>query len=324
MSEEYASIGGQSPIRLTGRTTSVGSATGLPVWGMGLFGLPFVGFGVWITLMGLEVVDIDPSKVHAPMWIITVAGLVFFFAGLMVWGMGVRQVLHNKKLRLHAQQNPNIPAMSDYPWDTTGYSPPRWQPFINGLGMAVFMTIFLSMFNWWAFWSGDGVIFVKIIVSVFDLILISVWVATVKSIIHAFKFGKTRLEFGQFPYHTGDWFQVKIQLPAGLERVESAKLVFRCVREFYEVYRTGNKRSKRLVHEQLWAEEQELSGAEIGQWPRFLNATFTIPAAAPGSDITTQAEEKPIFWELEMELKVPGVDLKQQYLVPVYVQDPEQ
>jgi len=317
----FTQIEGQSLKRLTGRTSAVGSSSGFSPLGMLLFGLPFVGFGIWMILMGLEIVAVDPSKVHAPMWVITVSGLVFFFAGLMVWGIGGRQALHEKKRQLHAQQNPNIPAMADYPWDATGYSPPRWQPLIKGLGGAAFMTVFMSMSNWWAFWSGDGVIFVKIIVSIFDLILISVWFTTFKSIIHAFKFGKTRLEFGQFPYHTGDWFQAKIQLPAGLERVESAKLVFRCVREFYEVSGSGKNRSKRLVHEQLWAEKQELNGAEIGKWPRFLNATFTIPGAAPGSDIATRAEEKPIFWELEMQLAVPGVDLKQQYLVPVYAQD---
>ena len=93
------------------------------------------------------------------------------------------------------------------------------------------------------------------------------------------------------------------------------------MQEFYEERRHGENRTRHLVHTQLWSEKQELSGAEIGQWPRFLNATFTIPVTAPGSHLATGVKGKPIFWELEMQLAVPGVDLKQRYLVPVYAQD---
>lgn len=308
-------IDGQEPKRLSGRTQAVGTSTGMPVWSMLLFGLPFTVAGLWGTLMGTGTISVDPSSVHAPMWVLTVFGLIFVFAGLMLWTMAFRQFRTERQRRRRAENFRSEPAMVDYPWDTSGYVPSRWKPVISGWSAAVFMTVFLSIFNWWAFWSDDGVLFVKIIVSIFDLILLFVWYSAFKSLVHALKFGSTKLEFGQFPYHTGDWFQAKVLLPAGLERVEGAKLAFRCVREFYEVRGHGENRSRRLVHEQIWAEEQEISGAEIGQWPRNLNATFVIPAAAPGSHI---AAEKPVFWELEMELAVPGIDLKQRYLVPVY------
>lgn len=210
--------------------------------------------------------------------------------------------------------------MQDHPWNPTGFSPKRWKPAIQGFSTAIFLSVFLSIFNWWAFGSGEGPLMVKIIVSIFNLILIFVWWNAVKSVIHAIKFGHTRLEFGQFPYYLGDWFQARILLPSNIERVEHVDLVLRCVQEFYATSGSGKNRRKSLVHEQLWAEEQELSGAEIGPWPRYLNATFVLPAAivAPGSQITS---EKPVFWELEMEMKVPGVDLTQRYLVPVYAKD---
>jgi len=323
MSASESQIEGQSPVRLNGRATPVGTATGLPAWGMVLFGLPFVGVGIWGSLAGLEIIPVDPSNVHAPMWVLAVFGIVFFCAGVMLWGMGWRQVSHLRKVRQHAQLHPNLPAMTDYYWEESGYSPSRWQPVLKGLSGALFMTVFLSIFNWWAFGSGDHSWFLKIIVSVFDLLLIYIWFVTFKSIVHALKFGKTRLEFSQFPYYLGDYFQANIQLPAGLERVESAKMVLRCVREFYETQGYGKNRNKKLVHEQLWAEEQAWTGAEIGQWPSYLKGTFAIPNTAPSSRITAQADEKPIFWELEMQLAVPGVDLKQSYLVPVYAQDSE-
>ena len=308
-------IEGQQPKRLQGRHAAVGASSGMSVMGMVLFGVPFVGVGVWVMLVGLEVVPVDPDQVNAPMWVLTVFGLVFLAAGLMLWSMGWKQHRREQRRSNSALQHPNEPAMQDYPWDQTGYSPQRWQQVVKGVGMAVFMTVFLSMFNWWAFWSGSDELILKIIVSIFNLALIMVWFKAGQSMLHALKFGKTRLEFAQFPYYTGDWFQVKVQLPKGLERVESVQLTFRCVREFYETRGHGKNRSNHLVHEQLWAEEQQLSGAEIGSWPRFLKTTFVIPASAPGSVL---AASQPLFWELELQAAVPGLDLKQCYLAPVY------
>jgi hypothetical protein len=306
--------------RLKGRTTAVGNPPGFSPWGMVLFGLPFAGAGCWITLVGLEVVPVEASSVHAPMWVLTVVGLIFFAAGLTVWGMAWTQASRERKRKQHTLLHPGVPAMEDHPWDSSGYSPDRWKPVIQGIGAALFMTVFLSVFNWWAFVSGDGPWMVKAIVGIFDLILIGVWVHAIKAIIHAIKFGRTRLNYSQFPYFHGDWFQAQVELPSGLEQIDKAKLILRCVREFYETTGRGKNRSKRVVHEQLWSEDQVLSGAEIGRWPRHLNATFVLPAQeiAPGTEIRS---EKPIFWELEMELAVPGVDLKQRYLVPVYAQD---
>lgn len=156
---------------------------------------------------------------------------------------------------------------------------------------------------------------VKILVGLFDLFLIwSVW-HSLKVTIHAFKFGRTRLIYSQFPLKIGDWFQAEVTLPAGIERVAKAVLELRCVCEFYETTGSGRNRSKRLVHQQLWSESQELSSTDIGAWPRSLKATFAIPPDGPASRLSGHPT---IFWELVVTASVPGVDFKQKYLVPVY------
>ena len=40
-------------------------------------------------LIGMEVIPVDPSSVHAPMWVITAAGMVFFLGGVMAMTQGV-------------------------------------------------------------------------------------------------------------------------------------------------------------------------------------------------------------------------------------------
>jgi len=51
------------------------------VWG---FGSIFIFAGLMIILLGLGVIHADPSTVHAPMWIIVCAGLVFLLSGVAV------------------------------------------------------------------------------------------------------------------------------------------------------------------------------------------------------------------------------------------------
>jgi len=57
------------------------SRTTIHGWPSVILGLPFAGMGTFILLMGLEKIEVDPSKVHAPMWVIAVCGLLFVLAG---------------------------------------------------------------------------------------------------------------------------------------------------------------------------------------------------------------------------------------------------
>jgi hypothetical protein len=38
----------------------------------------------------------------------------------------------------------------------------------------------------------------------------------------------------------------------------------------------------------------------------------------PGAPATRLGAHRPVFWELEVNLDVPGLDFKQNYLVPIY------
>ena len=61
-----------------------------------MFGGLFVAVGTSIILMGTKVFAVDPSSVHAPYWVLTVAGVSFALGGFMVWGMAWRQFAANR------------------------------------------------------------------------------------------------------------------------------------------------------------------------------------------------------------------------------------
>lgn len=303
------------PKRLNNRSEPVGLHKNFSPRGMFLFGLPFLGVGIWIMLVGLEIVEVDSSKVHAPMWVLTVVGLIFAASGCLVWNMGWQQAKIRQRLKRLAAQYPGDTAMADYPWDRNGYSPPRWKPVRKAWSALIFMAVFSSVFNWWAFGSGNGPLPVQIGIGILDLVLLGVLLWALKTTWHAVKFGKTQLNYDHFPYRPGERAFLEIQLPASLRNGQSATLTLRQILEYYEITGSGKNRNKRLVHEVKYSEEQTLTQNQIAEWPGYIRTLWDLPKIARATQLSA---DQPLFWELELELDVPGLDLKQRYLLPVY------
>ena len=299
--------------RLSGTLQPRGTQTGLPSFGMFLFGLPFFGFGIWAALAGLKLVPLDESKLHAPHWVLTMVGVVFALAGVMVWGMGWRQFKANKR---RAELGMRDPVLADFAWDERGFTPPRWSSAAKGIGGAIFFALFLSMFNWWAF-SAKGPWMVKIIVGVFDLIwLLVAWLACVR-VGRTLKFGPSRIEFARFPFHPGETVSLHWVVPNGLTQAAKGTFTLRCVEEWYETRGSGKNRRKHLVQEAVWDATGHLEQSRTLTPGRPEELRFAIPAEAIGTRMNAK-DTKPVFWELVIELDLAGLDFKESYLVPIY------
>ncbi len=214
--------------RLSGYLQRRSSKLGVPTWGGFLFGGVFVAVGTAIILVGTRILAVDPASVHAPYLVLTVAGVSFALGGFMVWGMAWQQFAANRQRKEAARLHPNEPALEDYPWHPDGFEVSEWPGAAKAVGLAIGLTVFLSMFNWWAFAAG-GPWMVKGIVGVFDLIAVLLWCK---------------------------------------------------------------------------AGQQVLSA---------LN--YELPADAQPTQLSA---DKPVFWELEVGLDLPGLDFKETYLVPIY------
>jgi len=299
--------------RLSGSLRPRGTQTGLTTLGAVLFGLPFVGAGLWAVLSGLKLIPLDESKLHGPHWMLTVFGIVFALAGLQLWSMGWRQ---HKANRRRTDLSLRDPVLADYPWDPRGFSPPRWSRAAKGLGAVVFVALFLSMFNWWAFFA-KGPLMVKIIVGVFDLVLVLVAWQVGMMIGRTLKFGPSRIEFVRFPFRPGETLSVHWVVPAGITRVAKGTFTLRCVEEWHEETGSGKNRSRHLVQEAIWRATCHIDQPQELSPGRPEEIRFEIPVNATGTTLSKR-NGKPIFWELVADLDLAGLDFKETYLVPVY------
>ena len=300
--------------RLSGHLEQRGWKFGFAGIITGLFGGAFFAAGVAIILVGLKKIEVNPSTVHVPYPILAVFGAVFAVAGLYVWGLSAVEWISKLRIMRAARSHPEEPAYKDYAWDSDGYTPPRWRPVVNKIGMAAFMTLFLSMFNWWAF-AINGPLVVKIIVGVLDAATVLVWVSALRQLWHSLKFSGSRIQFTEFPYKIGRPMTLLWNVASGLHHVTKGSFTLRCVEQWFEERGSGDNRSKYLVQEMLWSGTWHINQPRSFARGEQIELKFDPPADLPG---TALSADKPMFWELEVKLDVPGLDFHERYLVPIY------
>lgn len=92
---------------------------------MGLFA---AGMGLFIILVSVDIIHTDPESIHAPRWVLTLAGMIFTFVGLYILSTG-------------------LPAPGE-----SGSHLLRWIQYFLVLGM---LTAFAAVFLWVGFGSGE-------------------------------------------------------------------------------------------------------------------------------------------------------------------------
>ena len=299
--------------RLQGRLERRGLQTGFSTWGAFLFGAPFAIAGVAIILIGTKIIHVDPTKVHAPYAVLTMAGAVFALGGLMVWGMAIKQFAANRRRGATGQLR-DEPALRDYDWDTRGFEAPRWMRAAKSLGGAAFFTLFISVFNYWAF-GANGPWPVKAIVVLFDVIGVVVWWAAVVRLGRTLKFGGSRVVFGRFPYRVAEPISIKWQPATGILDPRKGSFTLRCVEESFEERGNTREKTRSLLHEELWSGTWHLETARPLSAGKVMELRYELPANGPSTRLNA---ERPIFWEFEVKLDLPGLDFEETYLIPVY------
>jgi len=300
--------------RLTGQPERRGTRSGLSVPGAFVFGLLFFGPGAAIALVGMRVIPVHPASVHAPWWVIQVCGLCFAGGGFMVWAMAVTQLRADRRRRAASQRFAGSEAMLDYAWDARGFSPPHWKRAAGLLLTAGFMSVFISVFNWAAWFSRTPPL-VKIVTVIFDLVIILVWWKAVIELSRAARFGKSRVMFAHFPYRMSETVSIGWVPPKGIARAEKGSFTLRCVEEYYEERRSGRERSRWLVHDELSAETQSFDAPQAFAPDRAVELRFTPAGDAPATHLSA---DRPVFWELEVTLARAGLDFEERYLIPIY------
>jgi hypothetical protein len=69
------------------------------------------------------------------------------------------------------------------------------------------------------------------------------------------------------------------------------------------------------VHDELCAETQSFDTRQAFVPGRAIEFRYQLPADARPTKLSSN---RPVFWEFEAKLSMPGLDFEEQYLVPVY------
>jgi hypothetical protein len=300
--------------RMTGQLKKRSRRLGLPTWGGFLLGAVFAATGAWVILVGTKVVAVNPATVHAPYWVLTVAGAAFAAGGLWLWSMTGVQAAANRRRTVAARRHPNEPALADYPWHPDGFTVSEWTRLVQSLAVALGLTVFLSMFNWWAC-QPDAPRMIRGIVGLFDLIALSMWVMAALQLGRALKYGHSRVEYLAFPYHPPNPVVLRWRPVRGVSRVKSGTFTLRCVSEWMESSGPRHDRNNVLVHEEIWNAQWILTRPRNFQPTDPMDLRYELP---PDAIATSLSADKPFFWELEVKLDVPGLKFNETYLVPVY------
>lgn len=290
------------------------SRTTIHGWPSFFFGLPFAGMGTFILLMGLGKIEVDPGKVHAPMWIIALFGLLFVLAGLSFIWHGLGGVRRKAKIKIVKTTRASSPWLWDYEWQALGISDNKLKKVMHGLIMLIVVGAFLAPFHWWAFVSDEGSFMVKAMVVFFDLVFgFGGGYYFLNNLALFLKYGNTRLRFSSFPFLLGDTLSVLlVDLPAEINQLQ---LDLRFIEEQYETRGSGRNKESRVVCYQLYHEERILKGREVASSGK-LSLEWGLPNEP---EMTSTLSQRPArFWELEVKADTPGVDYHSRFLLPVY------
>jgi hypothetical protein len=299
-------------VHLSGRQPV--SRTTIHGWPSVLLGSPFAGMGTFILLIGLEKIEMDPGKIHAPMWVITAAGSMFLLAGLWFIWHGLDGLRRKSKIKSVKTTRAASPWLWDYELQALGISDNKLKKVMHGFIMLCVVSVFLAPFNWWAFVSGQGSFMVTGIVVFFDLAFgLGGGYYFLNNLALYLKYGNSRLRFSNFPFFLGDKLSVVL---AGLpSEINQLQLDLRFIEEKYETRQRGQERESKVVCYQLFHESRILEGREIASSDK-LSLEWDLPNEP---DMTSTLSQRPArFWELEVKADTPGVDYHSCFLLPVY------
>jgi hypothetical protein len=293
------------------RTESRNPYTGFRTWGIVLFGAVFVAFGSGCFYFSYQVGTGNvPQFGRTDWWPVLVFGALFFSAGLGIWALGIRQIRFRQRCRRSATLHPGQPAFGDYPWDTVELGCFGW-PAVGKAVVGLFWASGLSIFFNFVAFHVPAPSWVRILVLCLDLGIAAGWVYATILFFRSQKFGKSRILFETVPYRLGEQVVIRWTPARGIRCVQSGKFTLCCIKEAWIHHRKGRSIRFDVLWQEAWEVEQKCelpSGAAIVL--QFLPPKETLSTSLNG--------KPPQYWELHVDLNLPGIGFRESYLVPIY------
>jgi hypothetical protein len=148
----------------------------------------------------------------------------------------------------------------------------------------------------------------------FGLIGLILLVTALRATIRHRRFGDTYFEFNSLPFSPGDRVGGRIQLKFETQAQHGIDLRLSCVRKV--TTGSGNSRTTREVV--LWQGEQNVPAGAVGPGPlgRAIPVDFALPAESLVTDHDNPDDQ--VLWLLHAQADVPGVNYSDDFELPVF------
>ena len=78
---------------------------------------------------------------------------------------------------------------------------------------------------------------------------------------------------------------------------------------------SGKNQTVSLIHEEIWSAKWFIEQPRNFPLNEAVELVYEVPADASPTQLSA---DRPLFWELEVNLNLPGLDFIETYLVPIY------
>lgn len=301
---------GLPPVLLNHPTQSSAPIDG---WKAALFGLPFLGIGLFMEATSF---DLIPSHgKHAPDWMLSLIGVFFAAPGLFLVIHGIVGLMRRAAHAREAAQYPGQPWYSDYHWHKEGWVFSAFRTMVGRLCAALAWSAFLVPFFWIGL-HGPGMARVFLCGAIlFALLGLIFWYRWAQMLADLLRYGNSFLSYDQFPYFLGGRLRARLRAPQHVSDLDELSFTLRCVQEKYVT--TGNRETKVVCYElykdSLTLTRDQITGLAGGDIP----IEFHLPA---DQRTTTLCYNPPTYWEIEARGRSHTVAYEAHFLAPVYKQ----
>ncbi len=278
---------------------------------LGLFALPFCGFGLAAVFAGLQKVAEGDAKA----WVLTAIGAFFALIGFALVAAALKGPRKVEKEQQCEAEHAADPWVLRTDWAQGRVDSKTRTTMVSAWVFAVLWNLISSLpiffFTSKEQYFRDPKLLIALLFPAAGLGLL-VW--AVRETMRWFEFGKTSLQLASVPCVIGRDLQATISARFTHIPDQGVRLKLSCVNII--VSRSGKDETRQ--EKILWQEDATVPVAQLYSSPTgtTIPVSFHIPLDMPQTDNSDRRNS--ISWVLEADASVPGVDYKDIFELPVF------
>jgi len=282
------------------------------------FSLPFIAIGVWFLLAFFGALPV-PVMDHGPIsnFGLLYGGSIFGAVGFFTFYRAVSSIIIRRRAKKVLERYFDKPWLADHPWRREGVEDSASSRWKKTAMFSIFWFVMLYPFYKFIFIPAGGISFLLVKLTIFISVGFIITGIALYQYAQYKKFGVGRIAFLDFPFFIGN----KVRVLFYNEKVPRCEATLRYVMEKMEINSNipGSSRGGASpVCYEIYSEKKTFNRVSLGMGAEMI---FDLPEdKTMVNQLIANPIGKPLikYWELLIESKMPGIDYKTTFLIPVY------